>query len=97
MKIALSLTSALNGEQRTIIAAFPDFIAFENKYSRSVAKFEAELTLTDLAYLGWHAEHRLKKTGLDFESWCDEIEALEVGDGAEAVIVPLETSRRIGS
>ena len=22
------------------------------------AKFETELTLTDLAYLGWHAEHR---------------------------------------
>jgi len=71
MKIALSLTSALDGKQRTIFAAFPDFIAFENKYNRSVAKFEAELTLTDLAYLGWHAEKRLKKTGLDFESWWD--------------------------
>ena len=97
MKIALCLTSAEDGKQRTIVAAFPDFIAFENKYSRSVAKFEAELTLTDLAYLGWHAEHRLKKTGLDFESWCDEIEALEVGDSADAVIVPLENTRRIGS
>ena len=96
MKIALSLTSALDGKQRTIFAAFPDFIAFENKYNRSVAKFEAELTLTDLAYLGWHAEHRLKKTGLDFESWCDEIEALEVGDSADAVIVPLEISQPTG-
>jgi len=33
---------------------------------------------------------------LDFESWCDEIEALEVGDSADAVIVPLETSQHTG-
>ena len=96
MKIALSLTSALDGKQRTIFAAFPDFIAFENKYNRSVAKFEAELTLTDLAYLGWHAEHRLKKTGLDFESWCVEIESLSLGDANDGVIVPLEISQPIG-
>ena len=96
MKIALSLTSALDGKQRTIMAAFPDFIAFENKYNRSVAKFEAELTLTDLAYLGWHAEKRLKKTGLDFESWCDEIESLSLGDANDGVIVPLEISQPIG-
>jgi hypothetical protein len=96
MKIALELTSALDNKSRKIVAAFPDFIAFENKFNRSVAKFETELTLTDLAYLGWHAEHRLKKTGLDFESWCDEIESLEVGDAAEAVIVPLEISQPTG-
>ena len=52
MKIALELTSALDGKSRKIVAAFPDFIAFENKFNRSVAKFETELTLTDLAYLG---------------------------------------------
>jgi hypothetical protein len=38
----------------------------------------------------------MKKTGLDFDSWCNEIEALEVGDGADAVIVPLETSQPTG-
>jgi hypothetical protein len=51
------------------MATFPDFIAFEKNFSKSVAKFEAELTLTDLAFMAWHAEHRQKKTGLDFESW----------------------------
>jgi len=45
------LTSALDNKQRTIIAAFPDFIAFENKYNRSVAKFEAELSLAYAS--GW--------------------------------------------
>jgi hypothetical protein len=96
MKIALEVTSALDQKTRTVIAAFPDFIAFENKFNRSVAKFEAELTLTDLAYIGWHSEHRQKKTGLDFDSWINEIESLAIGDANEAVIVPLETSQHIG-
>ena len=96
MKIALEVTSALDQKTRTVIAAFPDFIAFENKFNRSVAKFEAELTLTDLAYIGWHSEHRQKKTGLDFDSWINEIESLAIGDATEAVIVPLETSQHIG-
>ena len=96
MKIALEVTSALDQKTRTVIAAFPDCIAFENKFNRSVAKFEAELTLTDLAYIGWHSEHRQKKTGLDFDSWINEIESLAIGDANEAVIVPLETSQHIG-
>ena len=96
MKIALEMTSALDQSKRTIMATFPDFIAFEKKFSKSVAKFEAELTLTDLAFMAWHAEHRQKKTGLDFDSWINDIESLELGDQANAVIVPLETSQRIG-
>ena len=96
MRIALEVTSALDQKTRTVVAAFPDFIAFENKFSRSVAKFEAELTLTDLAYIGWHSEHRQKKTGLDFDSWINEVESLTIGDANEAVIVPLETSQPIG-
>jgi len=67
MKIALEVTSSLDQKKRTIIAAFPDFIAFEQKFSKSVAKFEAELTLTDLGFLAWHSEHRTKRTGLDFD------------------------------
>jgi hypothetical protein len=96
MKIALQVTSALDSSERTIMATFPDFIAFEKKFSKSVAKFEAELTLTDLAFIAWHSEHRQKKTGLDFDSWINDVETLELGDQANAVIVPLETSQRIG-
>ena len=96
MKIALQVTSALDSSERTIMATFPDFIAFEKKFSKSVAKFEAELTLTDLAFIAWHSEHRQKKTGLDFDSWINEIEALELGNQADAVIVPLEISQPIG-
>ena len=96
MKLALEVTSALDQKKRTVVAAFPDFIAFENKYNKSVASFEAEVTLTQLSYLAWHAEHRTKKTGLDFESWCNDVEMLTVGDSGEAVIVPLENSQPIG-
>ena len=96
MKIALEVTSSLDQSKRTIIAAFPDFIAFEQKFSKSVAKFEAELSLTDLGFLAWHSEHRQKRTGLDFDSWINEIEALELGNQADAVIVPLEISQPIG-
>ena len=96
MKIALEITSALDSSKRIVMATFPDFIAFEKKFSKSVAKFEAELTLTDLAYIAWHSEHRQKKTGLDFDSWINEIESLAIGDANEAVIVPLETSQHIG-
>ena len=96
MKIALDIVSAVDGKTRTTIAAFPDFIAFENKYNRSVAKFEVEMTLTDLAYLGWHSEHRTKKTGLDFDSWINEVESLSIGSSADAVIAPLESSQHTG-
>jgi hypothetical protein len=46
--------------------------------------------------LAWHSEHRTKRTGLDFDSWINEIEALELGNQADAVIVPLEISQPIG-
>lgn len=96
MKIALEVTSALDSSKRIVMATFPDFIAFEKAFSKSVAKFEAELTLTDLAYIAWHSEHRQKKTGLDFDSWINDVESLELGSQADAVIVPLETSQPIG-
>jgi hypothetical protein len=96
MKIALQVTSALDSSERIIMATFPDFIAFEKKFSKSVAKFEAELTLTDLAFIAWHSEHRQKKTGLDFDSWINDVESLELGDQADAVIVPLEISQPTG-
>ena len=96
MKLALEVTSALDHKKRVIVAAFPDFIAFENRFNRSVAKFETELTLTDLAFLAWNSDYRAKKTGLDFETWCDEIETLELADQAEATIVPLEISQPTG-
>ena len=96
MKLALEVVSALDGKPRTVVASFPDFIAYENKFSRSVGMFETSLSLTDLAFLAWHCEHRTKKTGLDFDSWCNDVESMTLGDAAQAVIAPLESSQPIG-
>lgn len=96
MKLAFEVTNAHDHQTRTIIAAFPDFIAFEEKYKKSVASFDEGVTLTQLSFLAWHAEHRMKKTGLDFESWTNDVEMLILADPNEAVIVPLENSQHIG-
>ena len=96
MKLALEVTSALDQSKRKVLAAFPDFIAFEDKFNKSVSSFEEGVTLKQLSFLAWHAEYRTKKTGLDFDSWCNEVEMLTVGDSEDAVIVPLENSQHIG-
>lgn len=96
MKIALVVTDAASQVERKISASFPDFIAFEGHFNRSVAKFDVEVTLTDLAWLAWHAESRLKKTGLDFDSWVNECDGVGIGEAAENVIVPLEKSQPTG-
>jgi hypothetical protein len=49
-----------------------------------------------LAFIGWHSEYRQKKTGLDFDSWINDVESLSIGDADQAVIVPLEISQPIG-
>lgn len=54
-----------------------DFVAFEEKYERSVARFEQELKLTDLLFIAWHALTRQKKTTKDFQNWLDDVEAIE--------------------
>ena len=68
MKINLEVTS-LDSVTTKVTAQFADFIAFENEKNRSVANFQTELRLTDLAWLAWHAEKRTKKTAMKFEEW----------------------------
>ena len=54
MKINLEVTS-LDSVTTKVTAQFADFIAFEHEKNRSVANFQTELRLTDLAWLAWHA------------------------------------------
>ncbi len=94
MKINLEVTT-LDGGINKCTAQFADFIAFENEKNRSVANFQTELRLTDLAWLAWHAEKRTKKTAMKFEEWIETIESVEVGTES-AVIVPLESPQPTG-
>ena len=94
MKINLEVTS-LDSVTTKVTAQFADFIAFENEKNRSVANFQTELRLTDLAWLAWHAEKRTKKTALKFEEWIETVDSVEVGTDS-AVIVPLENHQPTG-
>ena len=94
MKINLEVI-ALDGVVNKVTAQFADFIAFEGEKNRSVANFQTELRLTDLAWLAWHAEKRTKKTALKFEEWIETVDSVEVGTDS-AVIVPLENPQPTG-
>ena len=94
MKINLEVTT-LDAVTTKVSAQFADFIAFENEKNRSVANFQTELRLSDLAWLAWHAEKRTKKTAMKYEEWLETVESVEVGTDS-AVIVPLENPQPTG-
>ena len=94
MKINLEVTT-FDGVIEKVTAQFADFIAFETQQNRSVANFQTELKLTDLAWLAWHATKRTKKTAMKFEEWTETIQSVEVGTDS-AVIVPLENPQPTG-
>ena len=87
--------SFINGQSADVDAVFADFIAFEKERRRSVVRLDADMQLTDLAWLAWHAEKRTKKTAMKFEEWIETIESVEVGTDS-AVIVPLENPQPTG-
>jgi hypothetical protein len=69
-----------------------DFVAFEREFSRSVAKFEQELRLTDICWLAWRSLSRRAGLGVtgDFDTWLETIEGVEFGEAVE--IPPLAKS-----
>ena len=94
MKINLEVTTLDNVTVKAT-AQFADFIAFETEKNRSVANFQTELKLTDLAWLAWHSQKRTKKTAMKFEEWIETVESVEVGTES-AVINPLESNQLTG-
>ena len=94
MKINLEVTTLDNVTVKAT-AQFADFIAFETEKNRSVANFQTELKLTDLAWLAWHSQKRTKKTAMKFEEWIETVESVEVGTES-SVFVPLENPQPTG-
>lgn len=82
-----------DGSAVDIVASAADFVAFEQKWDRSIARFSDDFRFTDLCWLAWHTSKRAGKTSLDFDSWLETIESVDASDGA---IVPLETSQPTG-
>jgi hypothetical protein len=87
MKMNLAVTYT-NESVTDVTVSVADFVAFEEKFDRSVAKFEQEFKLTDMCWLAWHRLAKQdKKTG-DFTDWLETVDSVEF-KGAEEV-APLE-------
>jgi hypothetical protein len=76
-----------DGSGVDIIISAPDFVAFETKYDRSVAKFATEIKFTDICWLAWHRLNRDKKVG-NFEDWLEGIDGVILEETEE--IIPLD-------
>jgi hypothetical protein len=59
-------------------AIFSDFVSFERTWNRSVTKFETELRLTDIAWLAWKTQIRIKNTQEQFDIWLEKVETIDV-------------------
>ena len=83
-----------DGATAAASVAAVDFVAFEETYDRSVAKFQTELKFTDLCWLSWHALSRKAKDLDDFHAWLENVESVTFGEDSE--IVPLESTASTG-
>jgi hypothetical protein len=79
MKINLRVT--FNDESvEEVEATARDLVAFEDKFTKSVAALETDFRLTDLLWISWHWLERQKKTSKSFEDWCDDVESVEASE-----------------
>jgi len=76
-----------DGSVADVVISAPDFVAFETKYDRSVARFATEIKFTDICWLAWHRLHRDKKAG-EFEAWLETIDGVNLEESED--IVPLD-------
>lgn len=81
-----------DGSGADVVISAPDFVAFETKYDRSVARFATEIKFTDICWLAWHRLHRDKKAG-EFDEWLDTIDGVTLEESEE--IVPLDKTAPI--
>jgi hypothetical protein len=93
----INLRVAYNdGKNVDVLCSAPDFVAFEEKFDRSVAKLEKEFRLTDLLWLAWHALNRKKQSDLSWEKWLEVVDDIDATED-NGPIVPLESKANIGS
>ena len=63
-----------------VSATARDLVAFEDKFTKSVASLETDFRITDFLWLAGHWLERNGKTKLSFEEWCDEVDAIEASE-----------------
>jgi hypothetical protein len=84
MKLSLRIVSD-DGEPQVVEASARDFVAFEDKYDRSISSFSTQFFFRDICFLAWHAAKRKKLTNQDFEKWLDGIEGVEMVEGGDSI------------
>jgi hypothetical protein len=88
MRLAMTV-KPLDGEPYDVIARFGDFVAFERTWNRSVAKFEDEMRLTDIAWLAWQVSKRIGRTQAAFDpEWIQSVDEVTLKD--EPAAIPLD-------
>lgn len=74
----------VDGNSVAVTAVASDFVAWEGKFDLSVARFNQEMKLTHLLFLGWHSLKRTKQTELEFDAWVDTVDSVAVGDSKKS-------------
>jgi len=84
-----------DGTNKMVTAVFADFVAFERTWNRSVTNLEAELRLTDLAWLCWHSEKRRMMTTHGFDpEWIGTVDNITLGDNGSDGEIPLPSPQQ---
>jgi len=74
-----------SGDAEDVDVVFSDFVAFERTWNRSVARFEAELRITDLAWLAWSQLTTANKTKAKFDpDWIRTVSNVTVRDDGDS-------------
>ena len=63
----------LDETEETVQCIAADLIAFEQRFDLSIARLEAEVRVTHLFFLAWHALKRTGKTKDEFEKWTESV------------------------
>jgi hypothetical protein len=74
----------LDGTSAEVLAVASDFVRWEAKYDLSVARFNQDMKLTHLMFLGWSVLKRTKQTEVEFEEWVDLVQGVTVIDSKKS-------------
>lgn len=86
-----------NGDVETVIAFYPDFVKFEERFDRNpiITTFD-QYRVTNQGFLAWAALTREKRITADWETWLATIENVKILD-EDVVHNPLESNQATGS
>lgn len=86
----MSITIEYNsGASETYVAAPPEWKLWEQKTGFTISQVQEKLGITDLLFLAYHAHKRESagtKTLKPFDTWCETVADVIVGDASPKVI-----------